>query len=76
MWEDPIVAEIHRNREKLAAEFNYDIKAFFADIRKRQVALGDRLVSPKKRAKPTADADQGGHCTSVENPPTEAALEN
>ena len=52
MWEDPIVAEVLRAREKLAAECNYDIKSFFAGLRKRQAALGDRLVSPKKRAEP------------------------
>ena len=49
MWEDPIVAEIHRTREKLAAEFNYDVKAIFADLRKRQAALGPRLVRQKKQ---------------------------
>jgi hypothetical protein len=32
MWEDPIVAEVHRAREKLAAECNYDIRAFFAGL--------------------------------------------
>lgn len=55
MWEDPIVAEVHRTREKLAAKFNFDVKAIFADIRKRQTALGARLVSPTKPTK-TADA--------------------
>jgi hypothetical protein len=54
MWEDPIVAEAHRTREKLAAEHNFDAKAIFADLRKRQVLLGERLVRPKKRAE-TAD---------------------
>jgi hypothetical protein len=58
MWEDPIVAEVHRNREKLAAECNFDIKAFFAGLRKRQAALGGRLVH-KKRAEPTAEPDRG-----------------
>ena len=48
MWEDPIVAEVHRTREKLAAEHNYDIKAYFADLRKRQAALGARLVRQKQ----------------------------
>ena len=33
MWNDPIVAEVHRAREKLAAECNFDIKAFFAGVR-------------------------------------------
>jgi hypothetical protein len=52
MWEDPIVAEVHRTREKLAAEYNFDITAFFADLRKRQTALGSRLVPQKNRAEP------------------------
>jgi hypothetical protein len=47
MWEDPIVAEVHRTRQKLAAEFNFDVKAIFADLRKRQAALGPRLVPQK-----------------------------
>ena len=61
MWEDPIVAEVHRTREMLAAKFNFDIDAIFADMQKRQAALGDRLVSPRTRAEPTADADRGRH---------------
>ena len=47
MWEDPIVAEVHRIREELAARFDFDIHAMFADMRKRQTALGSRLVSLK-----------------------------
>jgi len=56
MWEDPIVEEVHRIREKLAAEYGFDVKAMFADLRKRQVSLGDRLVPQKKRAEPTPEA--------------------
>ena len=52
MWEDPIVAEVHRAREKLAADCNYDIEAFFAGVRKRQALLGARLIPQKKRAEP------------------------
>ena len=59
MWEDPIVAEVHRTREKLAAQYNFDITAFFADLRKRQTSLGSRLVPQKRRAEPTAEANQG-----------------
>ena len=44
MWEDPIVAEVHRAREKLAAENNFSVTAFFANLRRRQVALGERLI--------------------------------
>lgn len=49
MWEDPIVAELHRTRKKLAAVCSFDIEAYFADVRKRQAALGTRLIHPKKR---------------------------
>lgn len=49
MWEDPIVAEIHRIREKLAAESNFDVKVFFAGLRERQAASGATLVSPRKQ---------------------------
>jgi hypothetical protein len=60
MWEDPIVAEVRRIRETLAAKFNFDIDAIFADMQQRQGALGSRLVSPKTRAEPTTDADRAG----------------
>ena len=48
MWEDPIVSEVRRTREQLAARFGFDVKAIFDDIRSRQALLGNRLVSPKK----------------------------
>ena len=71
MWEDPIVAEVHRTREMLAAKFNFDINAIFADMQNRQAALGDRLVQPPKRAEPTVDA--GRHSVSAEPTSSEAA---
>ena len=73
MWEDPIVAEVHRAREKLAADCNYDIEAFFAGVRKRQALLGARLIPQKKRAEPTAEADRGRHSGSSEPTSSEAA---
>jgi len=62
MWEDPIVAEVHLTREQLAAKYNFDVSAFFADLRKRQLALGERLV----RAEPTVEADRGRYAGSPE----------
>ena len=73
MWEDPIVAEVHRAREMLAAKFNFDIDAIFADMQKRQAELGDRLVSPKTQAGPTAEADRGRHSGSPGSTSSEAA---
>lgn len=52
MWEDPIVSDVRRVREELAARFDFDVKAIFADIRQRQTLLGERLVSRKERAEP------------------------
>jgi hypothetical protein len=73
MWEDPIVKEVHEIRKRLAAEQGFDIKAIFADIYNRQAALGERLVSPKKRAEPPAEADRGRHSDSPGPTPSEAA---
>jgi hypothetical protein len=73
MWEDPIVKEVHEIREQLAAEHGFDIKAIFADICKRQASLGDRLVSPKKRADPTPEADHGRRLSSSGATPSETA---
>ena len=64
MWEDPIVAEVHRIREELAAGYNYDVGAFFADVRKRQESLGSRLVRQKRPAERTIEADRGLHSGS------------
>jgi len=72
-WEDPIVADIHRTREKLAAEYGFDVQAIFADLRKRQAALGGRLVPPKKRAEPTAEFDRGHDFDSSGSTPIEPA---
>ena len=58
MWEDPIVAEVHRTREKLAAAFDFDLKAIFADLRSRQSALGARLV--RKKARPNQSLQPTG----------------
>ena len=60
MWEDHIVADVHRIREKLAAEFDFDVKAIFADLRKRQASLGGRLIPQKKRAESTGGSSLAG----------------
>lgn len=59
MWEDPIVTEVRQVREQLSAQFDFDVGAIFADLRRRQAALGDRLVrrgpatQPKAGERPT-----------------------
>ncbi len=73
MWEDPIVAEVHRTREKLAAECNFDLGAFFADVRKRQASLGNKLVRQPRPAEQTTEATQGRDSGSPESTSSEAA---
>jgi hypothetical protein len=51
MWEDPIVAEVRKIREKLAARFNYDIDALFDYLREQEKTSGHPIVSPPRRAK-------------------------
>lgn len=36
MKNDPTVEEVRRTKDKLAAKFNYDIDAIFADAMRRQ----------------------------------------
>ena len=61
MWEDPIVAEVHRIREKLAAEHDFDIKAIFADLRKRQPLWATGLCGKSNGAEPTVEGERNGH---------------
>lgn len=75
MWEDPIVADVHRTREKLAAQYNFDIGAFFADVRKRQATLGGRLVPPNQQAEPAAEADGRRPSATHESASSEAIAE-
>ena len=73
MWEDPIVEEVRRTREKLAAEHNFDVRAIFAELRKRQASLGSRLRPQRRRAEPTAEAGRGRPSGSPGATPSEAA---
>jgi len=49
MYDDPIVNEVRKTRERLAEEFHCDVGAIFRDLRQRQAALGTRLVSRQRR---------------------------
>jgi hypothetical protein len=50
MYKDPIVEEIHKYREEYAKSLNYDLKAIFDDIRKKQIASGRKFIKlPIKR---------------------------
>jgi hypothetical protein len=44
MYKDEIVEEIHKYREEYAKSLNYDLKAIFDDLRKKQIASGRTFV--------------------------------
>jgi hypothetical protein len=44
MQDDPVVAEIRRIREELAARFNYDIHAIFEYARQRDAADTRKVI--------------------------------
>jgi hypothetical protein len=48
MKNDPIVEETHTVRDRLAADFGYDVSRIFADMRSRECLLGDRLKNRQK----------------------------
>lgn len=51
MYKDEIVEELHKYREEYAKSFNYDLKAIFDDLRKKQIAHGRKVVKlPIKRS--------------------------
>lgn len=53
MWQDPLVEELHRVREQLAAEHDHDLQKIVAHLMERQTQA---LVNPPLPAK-TATAN-------------------
>jgi len=49
MYEDPIVDEVRKTRERLAEKFSFDVRAIFEDLRRRQANLGKRLVKRERK---------------------------
>jgi hypothetical protein len=60
MNDDPIVASVRKIREELAAAFGYDVHAIFADMRRREAELGDRLVKQPQTQGPNRAIDLNG----------------
>jgi len=61
MWKDEILEEIHKYREEYARSFNYDLKAIFEDLRKKQNAHPEKIVKlPIKRRPNNQSGEQTG----------------
>lgn len=60
MWEDPIVEEIHKTREKIALVHNYDVRALIKHYQEMQKKRGRDTVSrsTKHPSTPAPSRDQ------------------
>ena len=54
VWDDPIVAEVRKVKERLAAKFNFDVVAMLRDQQMREKTSGRRYVDLSKPARKTA----------------------
>ncbi len=60
MFHDPIIDEVCAVRERLAAQFNFDIRMIIEDAQRRQATTKSRIVSferPNKAPQPTGPAN-------------------
>lgn len=52
MWKDPIVEAVRKIRDEHAAQFDYDLKAIYDDLKETEKQSGRKIVSlPPKRLK-------------------------
>ncbi len=56
IWQDPIVAEVRKVKEQLAAKFDFDIAAMLRDVQKREKTSGHKLISLVKAKRKLAKA--------------------
>jgi hypothetical protein len=49
-WEDSIVTEVRKVKERLAAKFNFDVVAMLREQQKREKTSGRRYVDLSKLA--------------------------
>ena len=52
MWKDPVVEEVRKARHDHAAQFGYDLRAIYNDLKATEKLEGRKVVSfPSKRLK-------------------------
>jgi len=65
MYEDPIVNEVRKTRERLAEKYNFDVEAIFEALRKQQGALGKKLVRRVRKQIPEQVAASERNCPAL-----------
>ncbi len=53
MRTDPIIKEIHQNREIIARKFNFDIRKIVEDAKKREMKHKERVVNLRTKRNKT-----------------------
>ena len=48
MWKDPIVEEIHKIREEIAREYDYNLNRIMDHLRKKEMEHADRILYKKE----------------------------
>ena len=54
IWQDTVVAEVRKVKERLAAKFNFDVVAMLRDQQQRKKTSGLRYVDLSKPARKAA----------------------
>ena len=52
-WESPIVLEVRKVKERLAAKFNFDVDVMLRDLMERQKTSGHRYIDLSKPRRKT-----------------------
>ena len=64
MYRDEIIEEVRANRDRLAAQRSYDIRALYEDARSRERA-GDRKVVKLAPRRLASTSGQGGGSSEI-----------
>jgi hypothetical protein len=49
IWTDPVVDEVHKTREEIAREANYEVRVLARRLQESQKRHGDKLVTQLPR---------------------------
>jgi hypothetical protein len=61
MWKDPIVEEIHKIRDRIAAEHNYDVRALIKHYQQKERERGHKTVPRAIRRVSTSSPPAAPH---------------
>jgi hypothetical protein len=58
MYKDEIIEEIHKYTEEYTRSFNYDLNGIFNDLRRKQIARGNNVVTLPIKRKQKINSDE------------------